>query len=171
MNLNPIAEVRIPIKLSDGRERFMLFEANTMCAYEAETGKFFLSTVSDLFDAVFPDGVPPDRVSKVNPLEIMKRVSMTDLRALLWASLHEYNARDDPAWPLTLNQVGKLMQLQHVPAIFSAFLAGQQGNSPSKAEMGESPAATGSTNGTDSPPTIAAPGGERGIALPADALG
>ena len=170
MTLDPIAELTIPITLGNNEYR-MRFSGNTMCAYEQETGKFFLSTVSDLFDAVFPEGVPKDGTSKVKPMEVMKRVSMTDLRALLWASLHEYDERDEPFWPLTVNQVGRLLQMQNIPSIFSMFLAGQQGNSPTREEMGESPAAARSTNGMEPPPITAAPGGERGIALPADALG
>ena len=74
MTLDPIAELTIPITLGNNEYR-MRFSGNTMCAYEQETGKFFLSTVSDLFDAVFPEGVPKDGTSKVKPMEVMKRVA------------------------------------------------------------------------------------------------
>jgi hypothetical protein len=172
----PVAELRVPIQLD--KERILYFNANSMVAYEQQTGKFFLSTVSELFQAVYPDGPPDDnptgadKTSTTTPLDIVKRVSMTDLRALLWSALHEYDAKDEPFWPLTIGQVGRLFQLKDIIPIFTAFLRGQTGNSPSKEEMGESPAEVSKNPGANgSPPTPVPVGGERGIALPADAFG
>jgi hypothetical protein len=141
-----------------------------MVAFEQATGKFFLSTISELFEAVYPGG----DVKKIpaNPLEIVRRVSMTDLRALLWAALHEYDAKDEPVWPLTMGQVGRLFQLKDIIPVFTAFLRGQSGNSPSHEEMGESQAETSKTSPNGSPPVPHTPedGGERGIALPEGAF-
>lgn len=166
----PVAEMRVPIQLGD-KERMLFFNANSMVAFEQATGKFFLSTISELFEAVYPGGDVKSVPS--NPLEIVRRVSMTDLRALLWSVLHEYDAKDEPVWPLTIGQVGRLFQLKDIIPIFTAFLRGQSGNSPSREELGESPAEIRSNpapNGSPPTPLTSADGGERGIELPEGAF-
>lgn len=166
-----IAEVTVPITLSDGKTRRMRFNGNCMCAYEEATGKFFLGTVSELFEAVFPEGNKPDTTKLAqNPLEIVRRVSMVDLRALLWSTLHEYNAAGEPHWPLTIMQVGHMLQLKDVVPVFTAFLKGQSANSPTAEELGEFPAEVRSPDGSGSPQATAGNGGERGIRLPVDAF-
>ena len=148
----------------------MRFSANSMVAYEEATGKFFLDTVASLYDVMRPlieaqkAGLP----ANANPLEIVRNVPMKDLRALIWASLHEY-VNDEPVWPLTIHQVGRMLQLNDIPRVFTAFLKGQSKNSPTTEEMGES----------QTPPVLPNPrvtskeadgGGERSIELPADAF-
>ena len=78
--MNPIAETRIPIMLDVGR--MMVFNANTMCAYEEATGKFFLDTVASLYEAMKPaldkksqdSSKGGDAVLNVNPMGIGPRV-------------------------------------------------------------------------------------------------
>lgn len=150
----PVAEARIAVVLSDGKKRTMVFNANTMCAYEEATGKFFLDTVARLYDALkvtvkTEDGKEPspdlkDAVAKADDkksgMEIMRRVPMTDLRALLWASLHEYDEIGEPYWPESIAKVGRVLNFGLVPAVFLAFISGQSKNAPGKDELGESPA-------------------------------
>jgi hypothetical protein len=136
-----IAETTVPIEIG-GQKRLMYFNGNTMTAYEQATGKFFLDTLAKLYDVMRPileaskngNGKP----SGVDGMEIMRHVSMTDLRALLWAALHEYGPNDEPRWPLTIGQVGRLITPSSVSGIFSAFLRGQAANSPTSEELGES---------------------------------
>lgn len=167
MELNPIAEVRSTIKLG-GRDRTLVFNCNTMVAYEQATGKFFLQTVSDLVTAAFPSGMEKGIVK--SPYEILRKVSMADLRALLWAAMHEYDKEDNPIWPLTLNQVGRLLLFQDIIPAFNSFLVGQVGNNPTRKEMGESQAESEKTIPTGAPQNTPETGGERGIELPADAF-
>lgn len=170
----PIAEMRVPIKVG-GRDLTMIFNANSMCAYEEATGKFFLGTVADLFDAVFQrkEEKPKSTEELVpvkNPLAVIRAVPITDLRALLWATVHEYDNQDNPIWPLTLNQIGRLLQTKDIIPVFSAFLKGQSGNNPSGAEMGESQAEIRNINDKSSPQSTVASGGGLGIELPEDAF-
>jgi hypothetical protein len=92
---------------------------------------------------------------------------MVQLRALIWAALHEYDANDDPVWPLTLNQVGRLLKITDLTRIFSLFLTGHAENSPTRDELGESPAeAEKSGKNNSRAKNGAGAGGEPGIELP-----
>lgn len=162
--IQPIAEIQVPIKLGD-TDYVMVFNANTMVAYEQATGKFFLRTVAMLMAVAFPKGLKEEQ--ETNPWMILSKVSMIDLRALLWAALHNYDSDDNPKWPLTITQVGRLLQLKDIVPTFNQFLKGQAGNNPKDNEMGESPAEVKTS--PDSPQqSNPASIGERGIALPVD---
>lgn len=170
-----IAEERFLVRLGD-QDRAMCFDANTFVAFEQTTGKFFMDVVSKLYEMMFPKGhedaggrlVPV----KVNGMDIVRRISMEDLRALLWSSFHDYDAQDNPVWPMTINQVGRHLNFQNVIPIFVKFLTGVSANSPSKAELGESSAEASAAPppGPSAVPTGAATGGAAGIALPVGAL-
>ena len=187
------AETVVPLLLD--KQRNLVFNANTMKAYEKATGKFFLDTVASLYDAMRPaleaeeaakkrenpqpeDGGASRVAVAINALDIIHKVPMNDLVALIWAALHEYGKNpsdpDEPSWPMTINRVGRLIQLQDVPRVFTAFLKGQTRNSPSAEEMGESPAQSAPTlatpGGGSASRTEADGGGERSIELPADAF-
>ena len=190
------AETVVPILLD--QQRNLVFNANTMKAYENVTGKFYLDTVAKLYDAMRPSlevqrttemreslaavvsevtGEPVKAVT-VSALDVIHSVPMNDLLPLIWAALHEYGKNpvdpDEPSWPLTLNRVGRLIQFADVPRVFTAFLKGQIKNSPTESEMGESlaPSVTAvKVNGHGAAPTTEADnGGERSINLPADAF-
>lgn len=141
-----IAEARIPIMLD--KERILTFNCNTMVAYEKETGKFFLDAVSKLYEALQPqiekakkEGKDNDNSKlRISGLEIARHLSMVEFRALIWAAVQEYDDKDNPSWPLTLNQVGRCINMKNVGTIFSKFLEGQSVNAPTEKELGESPA-------------------------------
>ena len=101
---------------------------------------------------------------------------MVDLRAMLWASMHDYDADDEPVWPLTVSQVGRLLNFNNVVPLFVRFLTGVSANSPSKEELGEPRAVakgaadTAESGGPGSPPISDTAGGAAGIELPPGAL-
>ena len=172
-----LAEMTVPLKL--GNETYtMRFTGNTMVAYEEATDKFFMDTVSSLYDVVFPKGHVDDEgrptATRVTGLELVRKISIKELRALLWATLHDYDDKGDPVWPLTVTQVGSRLNFQNISYVFIRFLTGVSANSPSGGELGE-PAAAPMTppdaagrEGTT--PDTGAIGGGTGIALPAGAL-
>ena len=179
--MQPMAEMHVPITLADGVERTMRFNANSMIAYEEATGEFFLEAVASLYDVMQPviakhrkakEAKASDAELATLSFDILRLVSIKKLRALLWSTLHEYDKQDEPHWPLTIGQVGRLLQPKDVNRVFTAFLQGQAGNSPTKEEMGESPAPapTGSLKASAVEPTTDPDGGERSIELPADAF-
>lgn len=168
MSVTPIAELRVPVSMG-GRDYTMIFNANTMSAYEQVTGKFFLKTVDDLIQIAFPNG--PGEPMVGNVFDILNKFGMGDLRALLWASIHDYDEKDRAVWPLTIFEVGRLLQLKDILPAFMAFLKGNAGNSPSRTEMGESPAEVKTKQNLNSPPkSTPENGGERGTELPEDAF-
>lgn len=178
MTINPIAESRVPVRLGD-RDLVMIFNANTMVAFEQATGKFFMDVVTGLYEIMFPKGHEDAKGApvpvRVKGLDIVRQISMTDLRALLWSSFHEYDAQDNPVWPMTIAQVGRQLNFQNVIPVFIKFLTGVSDNSPTKEELGESQA---EESAKPTPVLVdasankkaAGPGGEDGIRLPADAL-
>jgi hypothetical protein len=106
-------------------------------------------------------------------MEILKHVPMTDLTAMIWAGLHEYDANDEPIWPLKLTQVRRLVNVATIPQLFLTFLRGQASNSPTNGELGESQALSEpvkTDNGPATARTNGIGGGERSIELPEDAF-
>jgi hypothetical protein len=124
---NPGAVVEIKLD----KPRKLVFDMNTFAAFEEKTGKFFLDVVADIVEAA-PPGQP------VRPLEVLRKVSMADLRALVWAAVHTYDLQGEPHWPLTLTQVGRYITIQNLPEILNAVLRGQAESSPQTDEVGES---------------------------------
>jgi hypothetical protein len=180
------AETVVPLELA-GKKYNLYYNSNTMRAYEEVTGKMFLDTVSTLYDVI--NAAKTSIMSTVkksaegtadeptfSPFEVIRKIPMKDLQALIWAALHEYGKNpadpDEPTWPMTLSKVGRMIQLQDVPRVFNAFLRGQIKNSPTAVEMGESQAGSepASNGGGSSQKTSVADGGERTIELPADAF-
>jgi hypothetical protein len=171
--LNKITETRIPITLD--KEYVLYFNANTMCAFEEATGKNFLGTVATLYDAYKPLLSGTGATGAVlASLDVIRKVPMSELTALIWAGLHTYDDKDEPTWPLTLSQVRRLVDIQSIPRLFLSFLKGQSANSPTTAEMGESQTLSEPSDPkTKTPETASAQpvnGGERSIELPVDAF-
>lgn len=180
------AETTVPVTLG-GKMHALVFNANTMAAYEKATGKFFLETLAKLYDALKPtliklretkadlqaDPKKADSLTAGNAFQILSKISITDLRALLWAALHEYDKNDVPVWPLTVYQVGRYLTPASIPKIFHAFLEGQAANSPSESELGEPepPAPAESAEfvlPTSMPRIVVESGGAPGIGLSED---
>lgn len=168
--LKLIAEVRVPIELN-GDSYTMCFDANAMAAYEDATGEFYLDALAKLYDALKPALAPTvedsESAALTRSFEVVRKVPIKCLRALLWAAIHEYDKDDNPHWPLTLNQVGRLLQVSDVTRVFLAFLRGQTKNYPTKEEMGESLAVVKEAPDTARTPTV---GGAPIIVLPEGVL-
>lgn len=180
------AEITVPVELG-GVKRMLVFNANTMCAFEEATGKFYLKTISELYDVMTPyvasiaetrqaataAGKDPAKavLPVMSPYLLMESVPITTLRALVWSALHTY-VNDEPVWPLTINQVGRMMGFEQLPKIFTAFLKGQINNSPTSEELGEFRAPSANDQGSAPTPKKieVADGGELSIELPAGAF-
>jgi len=168
------AETTIPIEL-DG-PRMMVFNANTMGAFEEKSGKFFMDFMGQVFDALHPKADPTSSempLKLASAWDIVRKIPVRDIHLLVWAAIHTYDEDDFPSWPLTPGRVGRLIQFQDIPDILTAIMRGHNKNSPTKAEMGESPARSvpaAPLSAGDAPSTEAGNGGERSIVLPADAF-
>jgi hypothetical protein len=114
-------EVVVPIALD--KQRQMVFDLNAFAAYEEATGKCFLDTVASLFTAV--------QESAGDAFALMRRISLVDVRALLWAAL----SQEDPS--LTVQQVGKMVNPGNMLDVLAAFLNGHAANLPDASELPE----------------------------------
>lgn len=186
MTPTPIAEVRIPVVLD--RERTMIFNLNTMAAYEQATGKFYFDTLLKLYEihmnaseetkalidaaSTGNDAAANLDLKKVQEigLGIIRQVSMQDLRALIWAAVHEYDDNDNPKWPLTIAKVGRLLTPLKMPALLRLVVQGNNANNPTKAELGEASGAAAGPVLVEAAPKPSANGGAPSIELPADAF-
>lgn len=163
-----IAETVIPITLG-GQKRAMVFNLNTMAAFEELRKKSFTDTVVKLYEELEPllrDKNSSTDAARVG-LRILSRIPMLDLRALLYAALHEYDEDDNPTWPLSVTQIGRMIGPSNILEVFGAFLRGHQENLPTKEEMGEAAGAPATSALADAPiaPTRAN-GGAASFELP-----
>jgi hypothetical protein len=163
-----IAEKRIPVKIGE-KTYTLVFDVNTMCAYEEATGQFFLEACTEIMEIVFPAGTEKDKTVRVSPSALVSKLSIIKLRALLWASMHDYDKNDNPVWPLTISQVGKLIDIQNIVEVFREFLRGNAQNQPSKETLGESQADVETKPQSDEPQDPMN-GGNRSIELPDSAF-
>jgi hypothetical protein len=146
------------------KQRYMYFDLNTYAAYEQETGKFFFNTVADVIDAIRGAQTTPesegDENPQVDPMKVMRRIGMRDLRALLWASLHRYELRKGKqvaVWDLSIDEVGAMISHLNVEAIFTAFISGYAQNSPQAEDLPPQPKPNGHAPEDDARPILVDP--------------
>ena len=150
----PFAETTIPIQLD--RKRVMVFNSNTMAAYEQATGKFFLDVIAILYDVnlkiqelrleleaspeweALTEEERKRRFGTAAFKIVATHVRVEDLRAIVWAAIHEYDRDDVPTWPLSIHKIGRLLGTEMLVGLVPLIVRGQAENSPSKEEAGES---------------------------------
>lgn len=128
MKFDPTAPTA-QIKLG-GRDYQLVFDVNTFAAYEKATDKFFFDAIFRLVDVLNSFPKTEKGMVRIDPMKMLKAVSITDLRALVWAACHDYDKNDEPVWPLSINQVGRMIHFGNVMPIVSALIAGQTANYP-----------------------------------------
>lgn len=129
----------------DGKKYKMWFDLNTFDAFEtASGGKFFLEFLASMQEALA--SIPPIRTDKhgksIPPkpedmFGFLRKLSIKDLRAFVWAALHDYDRNGEPVWPLTIGQMGRLVTTDTIPEIISLVMKGTQDNSPSPDDLKE----------------------------------
>ena len=159
-----LAEVRIPIQLDI--PRMLIFNLNTMAMFEQTTrtaenveGKFYFDVILKLFEIyqsvtteaqelmkrAAEEAEPGTDLSRLEMVDIQKmglniirKVSMIDLRALIFSALHEYpKGSKVPEWPLTIYEVGRHLTPLLMPGILRKIIDGHSQNSPTRKELGE----------------------------------
>lgn len=149
--MNPFNETRIPVEL--GRDakgtpipRILIFNVNTIGAYEEVSGKPYWDTVLAIFDVYGKYGpklnagetVPSAEALRSSSTDILRHIRIKDVHQLTWAALHEYDGEEQPPrWPLTIAKVGRLINTWDTIPMLAAIVRGIQQNVPTAAEMGE----------------------------------
>ena len=140
--MNPTSK---PLSVSlDGKKYNLHFDLNTFERFEECSGKHFLEFLASMQEAL--TSIPPMRTDKQGkpippkPEEMfgfLRKLSIKDLRAFVWAALHDYNRNGEPVWPLTIGQMGRLVTTETIPTIISLVMKGTQDNSPSPDDLKE----------------------------------
>ena len=141
--MNPTSK---PLTVSLGNKRHTLhFDLNTFSAFEDVTGRFFLDFLGGIQEAMSKarndaleaagKNLPPDSMGA------LRMISLRDFRALIWAALHTYNVDDEPEWPYTLNQIGRMLDVEAMARLLPQVLTGGAQNLPDEADVKEESAA------------------------------
>jgi hypothetical protein len=120
----------------NGKIEKLHFNLNAFAAFEKVTGRFFLDFLATMQEAL------QSAKSTGDDFSFLRKFSITDVRAFLWATLHTYDRDGEPQWPYTLAQVGRLIDLDNVSGVVNAIMTGQAENSPSREEVGTVPEET-----------------------------
>jgi hypothetical protein len=126
-----------------GEQRKLYFNLNTFAAFEELRDKRFFEFLQPLEEALS---------SKAGAAAIAAAVSFADIRAVIWAALHEYNMEDEPVWPLNLFQAGRLVDMSNLHEVLPQLLAGARENMPSEDEVDPTQEETGASEPSPSPP-------------------
>lgn len=180
-----LAEVRIPIVLD--KPRTLIFNLNTMLAFEQISGRFYFDALLELLEIYGQatqeardlkirlnpvwDGTDPNDPLKLNILKLLRRVSMGTLKFLVWAALHEYTKDDEPKWPLSVGAVGRMILPVRVPEILNLLVQGHTSNSPTSNELGEADSAAKAAGPAEVVPMPQSSGGEQSSELHAEDFG
>jgi len=140
--MNPTSK---PLSVTLGGKQYKLFfDLNTFEAFETATSKHFLEFLASMQEALA--SIPKLKLDKNgSPLPpkpdemfgFLRKLSIKDLRAFVWAALHDYDRNGEPVWPLTIGQMGRLVTTETIPMIISLVMKGTQDNSPSPDDLKE----------------------------------
>ena len=140
--MNPTSK---PLSVTlDGKKYKLHFDLNTFERFEECSGKHFLEFLAAMQEALA--SIPKLRLDKngsplpPKPEEMfgfLRKLSIKDLRAFVYAALHDYDRNGEPVWPLTIGQMGRLVTTETIPMIISLVMKGTQENSPSPDDLKE----------------------------------
>ena len=111
-----------------GHSYQLYFDLNTFTKYEEVSGSSFTQFISDLQDAV-------QAVAETgNNMEFLRRINLRQLTQFLYSALHGYDPQDEPYWPLTIGQLGRLVDAENMVSVVRTLLQGYGSNAPSAEE-------------------------------------
>lgn len=132
-----------------GKKYELYFDLNTFSAFEQVTGRFFTDFLMDIREAFL------ESKEKKDQFILFRRIPVKDVRALVWAALHTYNSDDEPQWPMTINKLGRVLDISQLQNLLPAIMEGNAENAPDVKEESEE-------SGTDRPPETALSNPESG---------
>ena len=126
-----------PLTITIGGERHKLyFDLNTFAAFEEATGKFFFDFLANLSETL-QEAAKSANAEAVG-FAILRKVALKDIRDFLWAAMHVYKG-DEPEWPHTRGQIGRMVDVNNVMAILPALLRANADNSPDQEDVARPP--------------------------------
>jgi hypothetical protein len=172
-----------PLSIEMGNKKLtLIFDLNTFSAFEDITGKFFVDFLVDMQESVAKvqasalkraaakaEGLSAPPLSKEDAI----RISAKDFQAFIWAANHTYNEKDESVWPLTMSQIGKLININTIPSLLPALLKSSTQNMPDAADkpkVNGDAAAVEAAHPTQASETEPASGGTESGSLEEEAL-
>jgi hypothetical protein len=141
--MNPTSK---PLSITlDGKKYKMHFDLNTFDKYEEISKKHFLEFLASMQEALasIPTSKIDPKTKKITPPKpedmfgFLRKLSIKDLRAFVYAALHDYDRDGEPVWPLTIGQMGRLVTTETIPTIISLVMRGTQENNPGPDDLKE----------------------------------
>jgi hypothetical protein len=119
-----------------GKTYPLYFDLNTFEAFERQTGVFFLDFLASLGESIQSlqaqvEGAADsskDALRQVRVLDVMRRLSLTNIRALIWAALHTYDKSGEPVWPFTIGQMSRLIDVETMATLFPRLMTASMDN-------------------------------------------
>ncbi len=107
-----------------GKEYELFFDLNTYSSFEEISGKLFTDMLFELQEAVQEGEKRGDKSYAI------RRIPLKMIRFFLWAALHTYDADGEPQWPLTVGQLGRLIDINNLGTLLPSLLSGAGNNLP-----------------------------------------
>lgn len=123
----------VEITLNNGKKHKLWFDLNSFSEFETQAGKTLPAFLVELEQAFAPligktaNGKEPDPFVLTRALS---RLSVKDLRALIWASLIEYDANDEPRRPYTIGKLGRLIDNSNITTVIGSLMTGITNSMP-----------------------------------------
>lgn len=132
-----------PAKITLGGRKYNFYlNMNTFAAFDESTGKFFMDFIVSMQEAFSKAyALDPDTKQMVakDPRLVARTLQMADFRAFVWAGVHEYvvdrsNGREIATWPLSIYEVGKLLDLKEMLRLLPVVISANTDNLPQDAD-------------------------------------
>lgn len=136
--INP-TDVTIDVTIG-GENRHLYFNLNAFQKFEEISGKKFPRFLFGLVDAwskmaknakakaTSVEDNPVDAGASV--LEALGEIGANDILALVYGACHEYDAEDDPRWPLSPGRLGRLLSATELVRLLPQIMTALQRNVP-----------------------------------------
>lgn len=133
--INP-TDVTIDVTIG-GENRHLYFNLNAFQKFEEISGKKFPRFLFGLVDAwskmaknakASGGTDAPDAGESV--LEALSEIGAKDILALVYGACHEYDAEDDPRWPLSPGRLGRLLSATELVRLLPQIMTALQRNVP-----------------------------------------
>ena len=135
-----------PLSITLGGKKYtMWFDLNTFWKFEEISGVHFLEFLASMQEALasLPTSRIDPKTKKITPPKpedmfgFLRKLSIRDLRAFVYAAMHDYDRNDEPVWSLTIGQMGRLVTTETIPTIISLVMRGTQENAPGADDLKE----------------------------------
>lgn len=138
--MNPI-DVTVDVEIG-GEKRKLYFNLNAFSKFEEASSlqadgkrlkfpRFFFGLL-DAWGKLLKrgEGTPAETAL----LDAISEIGASDILALIYGALHEYDAADNPRWPLSPGRLGRLLNATELVKLLPQVMQALQANAPQKSD-------------------------------------